>query len=125
MIRTTLVALLSRLAGWLAPPRPPSSGWPMPAGRSRSPSASDLLAELKSTAWACASLNASACAAFAPRLYVTTSPGQAPPRRLTRTLSGPEERRVRAVRGTNTPSRIEEVHEHPLLDLLRQANPVH
>src|SRR5262249_2360691 len=126
MIRTTLAALLSRLAGWLAPSRTPSSGLPMPTGRFRPPSASELLAELKSTAWACASLNASACAAPAPRLYVTTSVGQALPRCLTRSLSGPEERRLRAVRGMTAPSsRIEEVQDHPLLDLLRQANPVH
>lgn len=124
MIRTTLATLLSRLAGWLMPPRPTSPGWPMPSGRPRPPSAADLLSELKATAWSCASLNASACAAFAPRLYVSTSPGQSPPRCLTRALSGPEERRLRAVRGLTT-SRIEEVHDHPLLDLLRQANPVH
>src|SRR5262245_2101869 len=117
MIRTTLASMLSRLAAWLAPPRPAASGWPMP-GRAP-PSAADLLSELKATAWACASLNASACAAFPPRLYVTTAPGQAAPRCLTRSLGGPEERRLRAARRLNSPSRIEEVHDHPLLDLLR------
>src|SRR5262245_27110786 len=125
MIRTTLAALLSRLAGWLMPPRPTPPGWPMPPGRARPPSPADLLAELKATAWACASLNASACAAFPPRLYVTTAPGQPSPRCLTRSLSGPEEKRLRAVRTLKQPSRIEEVHDHPLLTLLQQANPVH
>src|SRR4051812_34439757 len=105
--------MLSRFAAWLVPTRP-SSNWPMPNGRPRPPSPSDLLAELKATAWACASLNASACAAHAPRLYVSTSPGQAAPRCLTRALAGPEERRLRTLRGMYTPSRIEEVHEHPL-----------
>src|SRR4051794_35255905 len=113
MIRTTLVTLLSRLAGWLTPPRPTSTGWPMPSGRARTPSPADLLAELKATAWASASLNASACAASPPRLYVTTASGQPSPRCLTRSLSGPEERRLRAARGLIQPSRVEEVHDHP------------
>src|SRR5262245_28392198 len=125
MIRDTLASMLTRLAGWLAPPRPSSSsGWPMP-GRTRPPSSADLLAELKATAWTCAGLNASACASFPPRLFVTTAPGQAVPRCLTRSLPPHEERRLRASLRLDSPSRIEEVHDHPLLDLLRQVNPVH
>src|SRR5438067_1448073 len=104
MLRTTLAALLSRLFGWLAPSRLGSPNLPMPPGRTRQPAATDLLAELKATAWACASLNASACAAFGPRLYVKTAAGQAPPRCLTRSLGGPEERRLRASLGLNGPS---------------------
>jgi HK97 family phage portal protein len=121
MIRTAFAHLLQRLAAWLAPARSSiSSGFPMP-GRSRSPAPADLLAELKATAWTCASLNSSACAAFPPRLYVRTAPGQAAPRCLTRSLGFAEERRLRGSQSC----RIEEVREHPLLDLLSQSNSVH
>src|SRR5688500_12413365 len=96
----TFAHLLTRLAAWLAPRTSTTGGWPLPAGRSRSPSAAELLAELKATAWACAGLNASACAALPPRLYVRTAPGQAAPRCLTRALSAAEERRLRG----NSPS---------------------
>ncbi len=55
--------------------------------RQREPSPRDLLAELMHTAWACASINASVCASHPPRLYVSTSPGQAAPRCATRPLA--------------------------------------
>lgn len=103
--------LMTRLAGWLWPadPRSPVSGSPYPMSRSRPPSPLDLLAELKSTAWTCASLNAAVCASFPPRLYVRTRPGQPAPRCLTRKLAAT--------------AQVEEVLEHPLLDLLARVNP--
>ncbi len=113
MIRT----LISRLTGWLraTTTRAASSGFAPPWSRSRcSPSWRELLDELKSTAWTCASLNASVCASFPPRLYVRTGTGQPAPRVATR-----------AVRHKSGHEHIEEVVEHPLLDLLAQVNPVH
>jgi HK97 family phage portal protein len=73
------------------------------------------LAELRDTAWTCASINAASCASFPPRLYVRTRAEQPPPRVRTRA----------APHYSNAHERIEEVTEHPLLDLLRQVNPVH
>jgi HK97 family phage portal protein len=137
MIRT----LLARLAAWLAPhpvKRLPFAltgpQWPGPSfvdinRRQRPPTPTELLAELKNTAWTCATLNAAACASFPPHLYVVTRPGQPAPRCLTRALPARAERRLHdrphlAVR-TRSAERIEEVTEHPLLGLLRQVNPVH
>ncbi len=94
-----------------------AASWPLDAYRKhRAPSANDLLAELKNTAWTCAGINASVCAAFAPRLYVRTEPGQPRPRCLT----------VPAPKSLLTPqASVEEVVDHPVLTLLRQVNPVH
>src|SRR5690349_2989492 len=93
--------LLHRLARWLVRKMAPSTvrgGTPERPSfvdayrRLRTPSPHDLLAELKNTAYACATLNASVCATYPPRLFVSTRPGQASPRCLTRCLM-PDERR--------------------------------
>lgn len=125
-IRTLLARSLTRLAGWFVPPLSRSAtSAPSPAlNRSRSPTANDLLAELKATAWTCASLNAAVCASFAPRLYVRTKRGQPLARCVTRTLSANEERQLRALPALRGTERVEEVLEHPMLDLLAQVNPV-
>src|SRR5687767_7869348 len=109
MLRALLARALTRLAGWMSPPLPRlgAAGMPLPSNRPRPPTALELLAELKSTAWTCASLNAAVCASFAPRLFVRTAAGQPRPRCLTRALSASDERRLRGMRqGT---SRVEEV----------------
>jgi HK97 family phage portal protein len=140
MMRTLLANTLARLARWLEP-----SGKRVPAGllgpqgpgtsfvdvhrRLRAPTPAELLAELKNTAWTCASINAAVCASFPPRLFVTTRRGQPPPRCLTRALPGLAQLRLRARADTADHTRgvehIEEVTQHPLLDLLRQVNIVH
>jgi hypothetical protein len=127
MTRTFLAKALTRLAAWLAPaPAPPLIGaLPAPATRYRAPGATELLAELKHTAWACASLNAAACASFPPRLYVTTRPGQPAPRVRTRAVAPEALERLRLSPHTRGAERVEEVHDHPLLDLLSQVNPAH
>lgn len=88
--------------------------------RVRDPSPSELLTELKNTAWTCASLNASVCAAHPPRLYVRTAPHQPRPKCLTRPLAHKALHRFAAGDAT-----IEEVTDHPLLTLLQQVNPAH
>ena len=99
-----------------------------PPRRHRQPSPIELLAELKSTAWACASINASVCAAHPPRLFVSVAPGLPRPRCLTRSLDADTLARLKSVRG-QTPglatAQVEEVVDHPLLSLLQQVNPVH
>src|SRR5262249_3825877 len=94
--------------------------------RNREPTANELLAELKNTAFTCATINAAACAAFPPRLYVTTHPDQPEPKCLTRPVDRRTEMRFRAHPALLTPhSVIREVIDHPLLTLLRKVNPVH
>src|SRR6516165_10210890 len=41
--------------------------------RERNPTANELMAELKNTAFTCATINAAVCASFHPRLYVATT----------------------------------------------------
>ena len=95
----------------------------------RTPTPEELIAQLKNTAWTCASINASACASFPPRLYVTTSPRQPAARCLRRSLPACEELKLKSsahlARYTTAAAHIEEVVEHPLLDLLRKINDVH
>jgi HK97 family phage portal protein len=97
--------------------------------RNRNPTPNEILAELKNTAWTCASINAAVCASFAPRLYVATRPGQAQPKCLTKSLPAATELRLRGAphlsAHTKSAEHLEEVTEHPLLDLLAQVNPVH
>ncbi|MGL4554568.1 MAG: phage portal protein, partial [Gemmataceae bacterium] len=106
-------SLLRRLGAWLSPAPRPDFAAPSSL-RSRSPTPADLLAELRDTAWTCATINAATCASFPPRLYVRTRPGQPPPRAATR-----------AAPHVKSAERVEEVTAHPLLDLLRRVNPVH
>lgn len=111
--------LLTRLASWLAPPAPRAGGsLPVPS-RSRPATAGELLAELKNTAWTCASLNAAVCASFPPRLYLRSPAGATRSRWPTRSLAGVQARRF------SGSGRVEEVTDHPLLDLLAQVNPIH
>ncbi|HZZ80402.1 MAG TPA: phage portal protein [Gemmataceae bacterium] len=118
--------LLQRFARWLLRKTAPGSLVPsmtpgfLDAFRQRGqPSATDLLAELKSTAWACASINAAVCASLPPRLLVSTSKGQAPPRCATRALEPALVRQLRAARPAQV---IEEVVDHPVLTLFQQVN---
>jgi HK97 family phage portal protein len=97
--------------------------------RNRNPNPNELLAELKGTAWTCASINAAVCATFPPRLFVATAADQPAARCLTRALEPHAERRLRSLahlppRLTKA-ARLEEVIDHPLLMLLARANPVH
>jgi hypothetical protein len=137
-MRAVLANALSRFVHWLRPKSAPASltgnQWTGTSfldsyGRNRQPSGNDLLSELKGTAWTCATLNASVCATYPPRLYVATHRDQAQPRCLTRVLPSAIENRLRT--SPSLPPRItkaaqlEEVLDHPLLTLLQQVNPMH
>ena len=95
----------------------------------RNPTPNELQAELKNTAWTCASLNAAVCASFPPKLYVTTRPGEAQPKCLTKDVSRKCLKRLqsdpRLEIHTRSAEHIEEVTQHPLLDLLDRVNPAH
>ena len=121
-------AILHSFARWLARKTAPASLAPASSPlsldayrRRRAPSPTELLTELKNTAWSCASINASTCAAHPPRLFVTTSPTQPRPRCATRALPAPLQTQLR---GQATHD-VEEVMAHPVLTLFRQVNPVH
>src|SRR5262249_42881026 len=125
-----------RLTRWLRPKAlPPLSLWRgtpfLDAFRQhREPTALELLAELKNTAWSCASINAAVCASYRPRRYVATSPSrQQPAKCRTKALAPAAVQRLRAVPhlpvAVKSAEMIEEVVEHRLLTLLRQVNPVH
>ncbi len=95
--------LINRLTNWFSRKSTPDAVRGMSTQPSfidayrqvRSPSSSELLGELKGTAYACVNLNASTCATYPPRLYQKVD------------------------------GRVEEVSEHPLLTLLRSVNPTH
>src|SRR5579864_1611933 len=100
-MRSLLANVLTRLADWLRGKTvPPALTGPQWSGtrfvdaykRNRAPTPNEIMAELKNTAWTCASINAAVCASFPPRLFVATRRGQAMPKCLTKSLPGPEER---------------------------------
>ncbi len=137
-MRTFLANTLENLSRWLRPKSAPAAlrgaQWTGTAftdafKRERQPTPNELLAELKNTAWACASINAAVCASHPPQLYVATHEGQAEPKCLTKRLAPAAEHVLRAdprlaVKFRHAP-RIAQVLEHPLLSLLQQVNPVH
>src|SRR5271165_1661188 len=137
-MRNLLAATLYRLARWLQAKSAPTAllggQWTGTSyvdayQRNRQPSPNELLADLKGTSWTCASINASVCASYPPRLYVATHADQPSPKCRTRALEPHMERRVRALPGLSPQhakaAAIEEVVDHPLLTLLHQVNPVH
>jgi hypothetical protein len=138
MKRNFLANAFARLVGWLRPKAIPQSltgnQWTGTTfvdlyRQHRSPTPNELLAELKNTAWTCASLNAAVCASFPPRLYVTTRSGQSRPKCLTRAVSRKALARLQSAPRLEVHTRgaesIEEVTRHPLLELLSKVNPVH
>src|SRR3989442_594376 len=126
-MRTTLFA---RLLAWLRRKAMPPALTGTTAGlmdslrRRSEPTAFDLLAELRNTAWACVSINASVCASSPPRLFVRTRPGEPAPRCLTRPPAAKTLHHLRSAPHLELWARgaghIEEVVEHPLLTLLAQ-----
>jgi HK97 family phage portal protein len=137
-MRTFLAATLENLSRWLRPKAVPAAlrgrQWTGTSyvdayRRERQPSPNELLAELKNTAWACASINAAVCASHPPQLFVATQVGQAAPKCLTKALLAKDEHVLRAdprLAGKfRHAARIEQVLDHPLLTLLQRVNPVH
>src|SRR6516165_6291385 len=104
-MRRLLANALNVLATWLSPKALPTSlagnQWTGTTfvdvyKRNRNPTPNELLAELKGTAWTCASINAAVCASFPPRLYVTTSHNQPRPKCGTRPLATDVDVRLRS-----------------------------
>ena len=130
--------IIYRLGNWLAAKAAPrglignqwtGTGFVDSFKRNRNPTANELMAELKATAWTCASINAAVCASFPPRLYVSSTAHQAEPKCEVKTIHRLVEQRLRAAGHllpyTKSAARIQEVVDHPLLTLLDQVNPIH
>ena len=94
-------------------------------GKQRNPSRSSLVKEYKSTAYACANLNAQAVVKTDLRLYRCTKPGQKS-RWPIKSLTYSEQKHVASnpyqrIKLTNN-ERIEEIVDHPLLNVLNCPN---
>jgi len=91
--------------------------------RHRNPTPNELLAELKCTAWSCASINASMCATYPPNLYVITQHNQPRPKCGTSPLSRKTFQRLQSKKWLRaklkSAAMVEEVTDHPLLTLLQ------
>ena len=64
--------------------------------RNRNPTPNEILAELKNTAWTCASINAAVCASFRRGSTCRTQPDQPRPKCLTKALPAATEQRLRS-----------------------------
>ncbi len=124
----TLVRTGSWLLGKTAPQALLGSQWSGTSAidryrRHRNPTPNELLAELKGTAWSCASINASICATYPPSLYVITQHNQPRPRCGTETITTRTWQRLQRLSWLRPKLKgaalVEEVTDHPLLDLLR------
>jgi HK97 family phage portal protein len=105
--------------------------------RNRLPTPNEVLAELKNIAFTCASINSAACASYSPRLFVWSTEDTPEPKCTTRPISGRVHKHllkhipIRQKRSRPVPAKthrqvkIEEVVDHPLLDLLDAPNPMH
>jgi len=91
--------------------------------RHQGPRPFELLAQLKATAWTCASINAAACARFTPRLYVHTSKSQMRPKCLTQPIKNSQANYLRERLAVKTAVELVEVLQHPILTLFDTVNP--
>lgn len=132
-MRSLLANTLVRLGRWIGGKAvPPALVGPQWTGtgfvdafkRNRQPTANELLAELKNTAWTCASINAATCANNPPNLYVVTRHNQPVPKCATRPLDARTEKRLRGLphlaAWTKGAATLEQVTDHPLLTLLER-----
>jgi HK97 family phage portal protein len=94
----------------------------LPGTSGRGPTPRELLNELRTTAYACASINAGACATFVPRLYVRLD--QSNPK-APKGFTHPLGKRIDP-KNLCVPSQpgavIHEITDHPILNLLRSVN---
>jgi len=97
--------------------------------KSRAPTSRELVQQLVGTAYACATLNADLVASARLRLYIRTRPGEARAKSYLR--AAPVARKTLDALKQNSSvapivagdTLVEEVSDHPLLDLLAHPNP--
>ena len=105
-----------------------SNQWPI----SPAVNAQKLIEQYKGWVFTCARRNSQAVAQTPLRLYVITQKGDKPPRARTKPVKdavveamGYESHRPFVQRMVRMATRVEEVLEHPFLDVMAQANPIH
>lgn len=99
-------------------------------GKTRAPNARQLLQNLVGTAWACANINANFVASNQLKLWVRTRKGESKPKDYLGAV-GVGTKRIKHLKGSPTVSgfvagddtEIQEVTNHPLLDLLMTPEP--
>jgi phage portal protein BeeE len=97
--------------------------------KNRAPLPRELVQQLIGTAYACATLNADLVASTQLRLYVRTRPGEAAVKTYLRPIAL-DRKRLQRLKDDPTVAHyvagdvmVEEVTDHPLLDLLKRPNP--
>jgi phage portal protein BeeE len=91
----------------------------------KTPTPMEMIQAFEDTVYACTSLIADTVSATPVKLYVKTAPGQAKPRCSTRPVNKKALRKILQVKNLSHGYQVEEVCEHPLLDLLNQCNSYH
>ena len=93
-------------------------------GRVRRPSVLDLIHEYKRIAYCCANLNAYGVGQIPLKLYVKTSLSQRKARCLTKVIDDSNYNRIAYLKGFSDDVNIEEVVEHPVIDLMTHVNEI-
>lgn len=91
----------------------------------REPGPFDLIAAFDDTVYSCATLIANKIASTPIHLYVKTDPSQARPKCATRPISMKTRQRLGSTKLLASQTRVEQVVNHPALDLLRKCNSYH
>lgn len=140
LLAKTLNRFASAIRGKSSPPSLSGSAWTGTQfvdayKRNRAPTPNELLAELKNTAFTCASINAATCASYNPRLYVWSTDQTPPPKCATRDIPLARARQLarhlRQKRSHSVPpqthrqTKVQEVVDHPILELFENPNPIH
>ena len=105
--------------------RTPKGGLPTPSNYDA------LVSQYQKWVYVCASKNATAVASTPLRLYATRATGQAGSRRAARKISHDETEHIKSLKYlaespmVKAAEDFEEILEHPLLRLLKEANPFH
>jgi uncharacterized protein len=91
----------------------------------RAPSPNQLIAAFSDVVYACSTLIANKCAEAKFKLCVRTDPGQARTRLATKRLDYRTHRRIAETKRLSRGSVVEEVVDHPLLDMLNEGGTYH
>jgi len=99
-------------------------GFPSPTFNNlRPPTVSSLISDYKRYIYTCVNLNSDGCCNSCLKLYVTTGKGEKVPRLKTKALSDYRKEELLQKRyNLNNVKNIEEVVEHPVLELLEKGN---
>lgn len=89
------------------------------------PTSNELIQAFQGTVFACASLIADKISSTEIRLYAKTAPGQAKPKCQTAPVFGKKLLQLQKAKSLHRSITVEEVTDHPVLQLLNQGNSFH